>query len=157
MMNGTQQRDMYNDLFQQFNDNFSTAMRTGIRFYEDSMRFFVDAARRNQEQLRQRFEKATEELNPTMRKNFDRMARLIDDQTQRGMDLIRQTGDVFQGRQPSETYDRMFSLWRESFDTMRHAGDSFAKFTNELFENWTEMNRPAGEPSKTVKPTPAAK
>lgn len=157
MMNGTQQRDMCNDMFQQFNDNFATAMRTNVRLYEDAMRFFVDAARRNQEQFRQRFDKATEDFNPMVRKNFDRMTRLVDEQTQRGMDLIRQAGEVFQGRQPSEMYDRTFALWRDSFDAMRHAGDTFTRFTNEMFENWTELNRPANELSKTIKPTPAAK
>ena len=73
MMNGTQQRDMCNDMFQQFNDNFATAMRTSVRLYEDSMRFFVDAARRNQEQFRQRFEKAAEEFH--LRCEFHRPAR----------------------------------------------------------------------------------
>lgn len=154
-MNTNQQRDMFNDMVQQFNDNFGSAMRTSMRFYEDSMRFFTDAARRNNEQFRARFDKASEEFNPVVRKNMDRATRLVDEQAQRGMDLIRQTGEVFAGRQPSDMYDRMFALWRDSFDTMRQCGDSMTKLSNEMFENFAEMTRcGVNEPSKTIKPTP---
>lgn len=145
-----------NDMFRMMSDNFSSAMRNGMKFQEDALRFWNDAFTRSSEQFRVRMGTG-EEMFPVARKNADRFAKIMDEQTSRNLDLLRQAIDAAGSQNFGEMNDKFAHIWRSSFDGIRHTAEAFALAGKEMLDCCMDMTR--GECNSTgAKPSkPAAK
>jgi hypothetical protein len=102
------------------------------------MRNWSEQVNRRSAEARERFEATADELAPLMRKSCDRFSRLMDEQAQRGVHLVRETFDPAVPANPSEAMDRMATLWRTSFDCMRDGAEALTRAQSDMFSHWSD-------------------
>lgn len=153
----TTQTEFFKDTIKQAGDSFNKALETGVKFQEQTARFWTDLANRNMDELRGRLDKYNTDAMPFSRKNLDSFHRIFDTQVNKGLDLLKQTVETAKSQSAGEMYDQMLSFWRNSFDAMRETADAVAKVNNEMFDAWTGMFHVGNGGSKPGPSKPAAK
>lgn len=153
-MTTTTGRDFMTDMFKQATDSFSRTMQAGVKFQEDSARFWTDLTSKNLDEMRNQWEKLSLDATPFAKKNLEQFHKLFEEQTSKTLDLLRKTCEVGGVQNPSDVYERLTLMWRDSLDTIRQTTDAFAKVNGELFENCSEMIRKASGAQANGKPTP---
>lgn len=137
------------ETYKQLNDSFNQAMRTGSQFHEQTARFWNEAMTRNLSETRAQFEKVADDALPFNKKNIDRFHRMFDENAKRSLDLLKQTMDVGTAHNMPEAYDKLMSLWRNSFESLRECTDAVARANAEMFETWTGLMRQGFANGKT--------
>ncbi len=169
-----------NDMFQQATESFghatetfSKALGTGMKFQEETARFWSDTLGKNtamfgnnamfgqnemfgkgsdfskgMEQVQSQFEKMTKEVFPTTKKQLDTFQTMFDEQSKRGMEMMKGAFDACQNSTGSfvadaNAFDHAMKMWRTSFDTMRSSVDTFAQANTEMFESFSSMAKNA--------------
>lgn len=128
-------------------DSFAKTMQSGIKFQEEAATFLTKTLGRTSDEFRSQWDKMTEDAFPFNKKNVERFQKLFDEQSSRSLDLLRKTFDVSAPTNPTDVYEKTFSLWRSSLDTMRQSAESMAKLNAEMFENWNCTMRKTFEKS----------
>jgi len=150
----TTSRDFMTDMFKQAADSFSRTMQAGVKFQEDSTRFWTDLANKNLDEVRTQWEKLSLDATPFAKKNLDQFHKLFEEQTSKTLELLRKTCEAGSLQSPSEVYERLTLMWRDSLDSIRQTTDAFAKTNGELFENCSEMIRKFSGGQANGKPAP---
>jgi hypothetical protein len=129
------------DSFKQAADAFAKSMHAGIRFQEDTAQFWTEIMGRTTEELRVRWDKFSHDVAPFSRRAADRLNRLFDEQSHRGLELMRKSFDLWQARTANEAYDKTMALWQASFNTMRDSSDALVRTNAELLDGWSQTVR----------------
>lgn len=129
------------NMFRQANDNFKTALETGMRFQQDAFRSMTDVISRGEsfEDVRDRVETlATDSIN-LIRKNAEQAQRLFDETCKTGIETIRKTFDAVDAPagKNKDYFVAQRDLWNVAFDTMRSNVDMASKFSTQAIENWS--------------------
>lgn len=143
------------DMFKGLSDNFADTMKAGLKFHEDTARFWFDMNSKNFEQFRNRFEQITDEFVPFSKRNMDRFHTLFDEQAKKSLDLLKQSYEMGQTGNANELCDRLFNLWKSSFETLRESVDNVAKANSDIFRNMTEVVNTNGTGQRPVNPVNA--
>lgn len=146
-----------NDMFKSLTENFTDTMKAGLKFHEETARFWFDLNSKNFEQFRNRFEQITDEFVPFSKRNMDRFHTLFDEQAKKSLEQLKQCCETGQTGNTNELYDRLFNLWKTSFETLRESVDNVAKANSDIFRNMTEVvntNGTGHKPTNPVNTTP---
>jgi len=140
-MNATQ--NFMNDTFKQMSDTFSNAFEMGMKFQKDNMRFWTEAMTGKLQSAGDQWKQAADEFAPTVQKNLDRFGKLVEEQTQHGVELMRKSFDCEMPQNPQGVNDRWLELWKASFDAMRDSADAVAKANGEMIDGFEKMTHKA--------------
>lgn len=139
-MNATNMQNT-TDLFKNFSETFTKGMTASTKFYEDGMKFWTDAMTRTTDEFRNRVEKMADELNPVTKRSAERVQRLFDENTQRGIALVKQGMEmspmVKPVGTPAEFFDRNVTFSKTAFETMRESMDATLKVGAEAMREMT--------------------
>ncbi|TWT42317.1 hypothetical protein RAS1_34470 [Phycisphaerae bacterium RAS1] len=127
-----------NDAFKTGTDTFATFVQTGVKFQEQTARFWNDLFARSNDEIRTQTERFNRDIMPVARRNAERVQKLVDEQTQRTTDFVRRSFDIGQAATPAEAMDKFLGLWQTSFDVMKQSTDAFARVGNEMVANWSD-------------------
>jgi hypothetical protein len=134
-------KDFVTDSFKQAAETFARTMQTGIRFQEETARFWSDFFGKQTEEARHTYEKLTTDALPFSQKNVERFHRMFDDQATKSISFLKKAFEHGPATTATETYERMLALWQQSFDTLRESADAVAKANGEMFDNYSNMVR----------------
>jgi len=131
------------NMFRQANENFRSAMETGIRFQQDAFRSISDVLGRSEslEDARNRMEMmATDSIN-LIRKNAEQSQKLFDETCRSGMDLLRRSFELMDppGGKHKDVYGATREIWTAAFDTMRSNIEAASKTSAQAIENWSNF------------------
>lgn len=146
------------DVFDQLNDSFTKTFETGLKFQEETARFWTRMFEQSMEQGRDQYTRMMDAAAPFTRENTERFQRMFDEQAASSLKMLRNSFDINQTMKPGEAFDRLMQLWRSSFETFRESTESFAKLNSEMLQNWTRMMRQTaadGKPAQAHKPAGA--
>ncbi len=129
------------DSFKQAAETFSRTMETGIRFQEETARFWSEFFNKQTEDIRHGVEKFSTETLPFSQKNIERFHKLFDEQATKSVSFLKRAFEQTPATSPTEAYERLMTLWQQSFDTVRESADAMAKANVEMFENYSSMFR----------------
>lgn len=135
----TATQNFVGDAFKQMTDGMTQAMQTGLKFQEEALRFWSEVAQNNMESVRSEWEKVQDRMGDFHTKTGDRFRTLAEEQTQRGMDLLRKNTDFSPTTDPAEMFDRMFTTWRSTADAMRDASQAMVEANVETFKHLCEV------------------
>jgi hypothetical protein len=127
------------DMFRHSTDMVNHAMTAGIKFQEESTRFWNDNIGRNVDRFLDQADRIGREFAPTVKKNLQRFRQDIDRQTDKGADFVRRSFESAETAIDDGVFDRTMQLWRSSFDTMRSGFDTMTKANAQIVENWASM------------------
>jgi len=133
------------DVFKHFSETFSKGMQASTKFYEDGMKFWNDAMTRTTDEFRNRVEKMADEMTPVTKRSAERMQRLFDENTQRGMALVKNGMEMNPVAKPAATpaefFDRSVNFSKNAFETMRESMDATFKTGAENMREFTQCFR----------------
>lgn len=141
MASTRQSTEFATQTFTQWGEILNSAIETGLKFQEESSRFWTNLYNQGAETVRGRWQRVADELMPLNNKNTDRFQKLFHEQADRGMNLLRQAFDVCKVRTPAEWTDRAGEFWRASFDTMKEATEAATQVGAEAWQSWTDAVR----------------
>jgi signal transduction protein with GAF and PtsI domain len=142
-----------NDMFKQATENFNQAMNTGLKFQEESARFWGETFGKNVDQFRSQIDKISNESFPTAKKQLDRFHTMFDEQSKKGVEMFKEAFDSGNKAMNGDAYNQAMKMWRTSFDAMRSSVDNIAQANAEMFESFSSMTKNAC----CAMDTPAAK
>ena len=150
----TEGTDFMTQMFTQAANTFNETMQTGLKFQEQSAKFWTGTLAKNADQVRTQFEKVADEAIPAAKKNLEQFHRMFENQAQKSLDVLRETFDGARGWADKGLQDQTMTLWRTSFDAMRSSVDVVAKANAEMFEKWSAFAGQACARGKTNGKTP---
>ncbi len=129
------------NMFRQANENFKTALETGMRFQQDAFRSMTDVISRGEsfDAVRHRVETmATDSIN-LIRNNAEPAQRLFDESCKTGIETIRKTFDAVDAPagKSKDYFVAQRDLWTVAFDAMRTNVDMASKYSTQAIENWS--------------------
>ncbi len=140
-MNATQ--NAMNDTFEKMSENFNSAFDMALKFQRDSMRFWTDAMSGQCQSAGEQFKQVADEFGPTVQKNMDRFGKLVEEQANRGVEMIRKSFDGGMPKNAQEANDRWLEMWKASFDAMRDSADAIAKANAEMIDGFDKLTQKA--------------
>lgn len=147
--------ECFTDTFKGLSDSFAETMKAGLKFHEETARFWFDVNSKNLDLFRGRFEQAADEMIPFSKRNLDRFHNLFDEQSKKALELLRRWQEMGQPTNVNDGYERLFTLWRNSFETLRDSVDTVAKTNSEIFRNMTDtLNTNGAKPAAATNATP---
>lgn len=139
----TETTQLMTTMFQQATENFNETMRAGLKYQEETARFWTEATGKGLQQFQKQAEKVTDEIFPTANKNLKHFHQQFDAQAEKGLEMLQRTLESGEPRVARETIDQTMGMWRKSFDAMRSSVDMMSKANTDMFHNWSEMaNKP---------------
>lgn len=113
------------DAFRNLTDGMTQTVQTGLKFQEESLRFWTEIAQDNFESVRSEWEKMQERMGEVGTSAGERFRKLAEQHTQRGVETLRKGVDFTPTTDPAEMFDRMFATWRSTADVVREATEAF--------------------------------
>lgn len=137
--------DSARESFQRMTDGFTQALQSGLKFQEQTLRFWADLARENFEMACSEWEKAGEQMSELQARSGERFRKLADEQMRRGADLLKKTTAFAPTTDPAEFFDRLFATWRSTADMVREMSEAAVEAQVETMKQWCEaLPRPEG-------------
>lgn len=131
--------EVFGDMLKQANETFQQTMSTGVKFQEETTKFWNNAFGQAFEGFQTQTGKFSEEVLPGFKKNVDEFHRMFEKQSQKSMDTLRQTFEQNQKVVNQDVFNQTLDMWRTSFDTMRSSVDKISQTNMNMFESWTGM------------------
>lgn len=145
------------DMFKAMSDSYAKSFNTGVKFFDETGRFWTETMNKNADDYRNRCDKMIEDFSATGKKNMDRMVRFFEEQNTRTMGLVKHVTELQPATTPSELLDRTSHVMKSSFDAVRDSVDSFAKFTGETMQNTATVVRTCETTEQAAAKKPATK
>lgn len=152
----TENTNFVTDMFRHTTDMVNQAVAAGVKFQEETTRFWNDTYGRNMDQFFDQMNKVGRGFGPTFRKNLQRYHRNIDEQADKGLDLVRQSFDSAEAAFDDGFMDKTMDMWRSSFDTMRSGFETMTKANAQIVENWANTTEKCFETTTGTKSSPKA-
>ncbi|NOT02936.1 MAG: hypothetical protein HOP29_20240 [Phycisphaerales bacterium] len=131
--------DTMTDAFKQATEVFNQTLSTGMKFQEETTRFWNDTCGKSMDQFCGEAEKFSRETIPTAKRNMERMHKTFDEQARKNMDMVRKSFETAEATLDQSFMDKTFDLWRSSIETFRTSMETMAKANMRLFDGWGEM------------------
>lgn len=144
--------DTMTEMFEHMTDTFAKTLKTGLKFQEESARFWTDMYDKNTHQCQTHYDKMVDSTAPLYKKNLDGLMKMFDHQAGKSLELLKESCELSTAASPVQFGERMAQLWRHSFDAFRESADMMARTNQEVFENWTKMAREAAPKTNGSKP-----
>lgn len=145
------------DMFKTMSDSYAKSFNMGVKFFDETGRFWTETMNKNAEDYRNRCDKMFEDFAATGKKNMERMVRFFDEQNTRGMGFVKNMTEMQPATTPTEMFDRATNVVKTSFETMRDGFDGLAKFTNETMQNTAGVVRTCDATEQAAAKKPATK
>lgn len=133
-MNTTTTTNVMGDTFKTLSDSYAKTFNMGVKFFDETGRFWTETMNRSADDYRNRCEKMFDEMNTTGKKNVERFTRFFEEQTSRNMNFFKAITDVTPMNTPTEFVDRSTAVVRTSFETMRDSFDGASKCMTETMQ-----------------------
>lgn len=152
--------------FDQAAQTFDMAMRAGLRFQEESMRWWAEMipmANYLQQSTAQHAQRIMPSMEPFAQQNASQCFAFIGQSCQTGMDMLRQAfapGASASGFEAPyfEMQKRIGEFWQQSFGALRSNTRDLVNFNSRMMEFWGETEprkaAPEGKEIKIAKPEP---
>ncbi len=131
--------EVFGGMLKQANETFQQSMSTGVKFQEETTKFWNNAFGKAFDGFQSQAGKFSDEVVPGFQKNVDEFHRTFEKQTQESLDTLRRTFEQNQKVMNQDVFNQTFDLWRTSFDTMRTSVDRMTQANMNMFESWTGM------------------
>lgn len=145
------------DMFKAMSDSYAKSFNTGVKFFDETGRFWTETMNKNADDYRNRCDKMIEDFSATGKKNMDRMVRFFEEQNTRTMGFVKHVTETQPATTPSEIFDRTSHVVKASLDTMRDSVDGLAKFTSETMQNTATAVRTCETTEQAATKKPATK
>lgn len=153
-----QPKEFMTDFNKGLAETFTKNVQATTRFYEDFGRTWTDSFGGRMTEFQTQWERMNDEFLPFARRNFERMQRHVDEQTQRNVKMLKESFDVNAPTTPTEMVDRFATGYRHGVEFVRESFDAFAKTQTDFFANFNDFFRTRmtfNEPTPVRKPAPA--
>jgi len=149
MATTTQTTSMFNP-FQMAAESVQATLQAGMKFQQDAARMMGEGLFDGKmlEDSRRRFETMTTESMDLFRKNAERTQKMVEENTRRGLDLMRQGFETaMTGMRSGDDFRRQAQdLWHGMFETLRTNTDAFVKNGTQAVEGWSScVQKASGE------------
>lgn len=136
----TETRNSEKNMFDQMSETFKSTMDAGMRAQNDVMQSMFDVfTGRQNDDVRVRMERITSDSISTMRKNAEHAFKMIDENCKNGMDSVKKTFDMSNGRKDADMMDQCRSMWKTGADTMCQTMDTVTRANVQMIENWASF------------------
>ncbi len=148
--------DAYTNAWKTAMESFQDTLKAGVKFHEETARFWTDNANRNLETFQTKTQQFVNDTTPFGKKNVEQFNKTFEQNVQRTMDLYRDAWKQGMPANPAEMSEHMASMWKNTFETMRESVDALAKANTDMLNRWVDVagtngngaTKPAGKPGK---------
>ncbi|MDB6064108.1 MAG: hypothetical protein JWR26_316 [Pedosphaera sp.] len=131
------------ELFDQAIKSYEQALRTGVRFQEDTARWWTNFL--NQSSLTHEWQKqvnsVVSQAIPTAQRSMEESLRLIDQGSKTGLNLLKRAMDAPRTNVASDVQSQVQELWQSSLNVMQSNMQSITQSQAKVMESWTEFVR----------------
>jgi hypothetical protein len=135
------------DLFDQAVKNYEQALKTGVRLQEECGKWWTNLL--NQTTSPQDWQKnITSGLNETFlaaEKNMEATLRLMEQNSRRSLDLLKQATESAQSASTADGQARLQKLWQTSLELLENNAQAITQANVKLVETWTQFARKSTE------------
>lgn len=128
------------ELFGQATRSFESAIQTGLKVQEDSVRFMTDMLNDigSPQKWQQKTQAVMNEIVNSSQKNMDEAVQVMNENAKTSMDLLQK---AFQARpaDSNEAQSRTLELWESTLGILRRNSEAVLRANTRLVETWTEM------------------
>lgn len=126
------------EYFDQALRNYDQAFKLGLKWQEDATRMVSDFVNQNMNAagVNEGVEKALKDTVPAAQKQFDETLKTLDTNAKKGLEMMRQSLDVANAKDPAEAQKKINTLMKDSVDFVQEQIKSVTKANNQMIETW---------------------
>jgi anionic cell wall polymer biosynthesis LytR-Cps2A-Psr (LCP) family protein len=128
------------EIFGQATRSFESAIQTGLKLQEDSVRFMTDMLNDigSPQKWQQKTQAVMNEIISSSQKNMDEAVQVMNENAKTSMDLLQK---AFQSRpaDTNEAQSRTLELWESTLGIVRRNSEAALRANTRIVEAWTEM------------------
>ena len=143
------------DLFSQAMKSFESALKTGVKVQEDSLKWWSEVAGepRTVSESQTKVKEFLETVAPTARKNAEESLRAFDSISKNSLDLLNKAFEAGPGDSTDEVRKRVEKLWEDSLAALRKQTESVMDVNERVMKVWASCFEKAG--AREEKPSSA--
>jgi hypothetical protein len=139
--------DKMTELFEQTADTFDTAVKNGIRFQEEAMRWWTDAFRGTGtlQEWQQETQAVVSQAAPAAQKSMQDYMEAFTDSARSNLDVLQKAFDAGRSSSPSELQNKTHELWEASLVALRTNAQKMMEANARAMQAWSGIARRSAE------------
>jgi hypothetical protein len=131
------------DLFEQAMKNYEQALKTGMKFQEESSRVWSGLLGQatSPQDWGKKVKAMADEVIPQTQKSLEDGLKLIEQSNRSGIDLLKKAVAVAQAASAQEAQSRCLGFWEASLNVMRDTAVAATQAHNKAMESWVTTVR----------------
>jgi hypothetical protein len=144
------------DLMNQAMENFSSAMKTGLKVQEEAAKWWLDAAgdAGSLVGMQKKAQEFVRSAVPALRANAEDYLRAMDQNSRKSLDLLKKAYDVAQSDSVADVQAKLREMWEDSLAAVRSNVQSAVQLNTRLMESYRDL---VGKAAGNGKPVPPGK
>lgn len=142
------------EVFEQAMKNYEQALKTGLQLQEESAKWWNDTLQKAStvEDLQKHIQAMTKDVIPTAQKRMKDYVKLIEQNSQTSLDLLKKAVDAAQTPPTSDPVNKWVGFWEASLSAVRSNAQAVTDINNQVVDAWLDFTRKAtGQPEQKSK------
>jgi polyhydroxyalkanoate synthesis regulator phasin len=140
MTAATQTQSNLGELYHSALEQYESALKTGLKIQEESIKLWGTWAKHPplMPDWTQKAQTAVLDTLSSMPQRFEESMRLLNEQSQRAMEMLHKGFDVSRSTNVAEAQEKVHELWEMSLGVLRNNMHSLLKAQSQAMQKWEE-------------------
>jgi gas vesicle protein len=133
------------EAFEQAMKNYEQALKTGLQLQEESAKWWNDTLHKSAtvEDLQKHIQTMTKDVIPTAQKRMKDYVKLIEENSQTSLDLLKKAVDAAQTPPTADPVGKWVGFWEASLAAVRSNAQAVTDLNNQVVDAWLGFARKA--------------